>query len=71
LVGQGQGKSPEEGPSRQNLIVEKFLRKIDLRRPQGGRGSPKNRTARSLRYNASAHHASRLCLQFFTNRSIF
>ena len=63
------GKSSADRPARQNLIAARFLRQIDLRRPQGGRGSPKNRTARSPSYNASAHHGLRLCLQFFTNCS--
>src|ERR1035441_10184568 len=41
LVGQGQGKSPEEGPSRQTLIAVRLLSKIDLRRPRDGHGITK------------------------------
>src|ERR1035441_4451701 len=41
LVGQGQGKSPEEGPSRQTPIAVRLLSKIDLRRPRDGHGITK------------------------------
>ena len=40
-------KEPTAEPARQNLIAVRFLPRIDLRRPRGGHGSPKNRTKRS------------------------